>query len=209
MAKQAIGMYALSHQLRTDTITHILNYPQKPIVNTIPAGFLGFNDMPAGTNVIVAIACYTGFNQEDSVLLNKSAIERGLFVTTSYRTLVDEEKKQGTYNFETICLPPIEKRKRNVNYSYLDENGIVKLRNNGRSIYVDKGDVIIGKTLTKSNKNGEEEIFDCSFIIKHGEEGYIDRVIETVTPNGYKMVKVVIRNMKTPEIGDKFASRAA
>lgn len=76
---------------------------------------------------------------------------------------------------------------------------------NGKSVYVDKGDVIIGKTLTKSNKNGEEEIFDCSFIIKHGEEGYVDRVIETVTPNGYKMVKVVIRNKKIPEIGDKFA----
>ena len=209
MGKQAIGVYALSHQLRTDTITHVLDYPQKPIVNTTPAGFLGFNDMPAGINVIVAIACYTGFNQEDSVLLNKSAIERGLFVTTSYRTLVDEEKKQGTYNFETIGLPPIEKRKRNVNYSFLDENGIVKKRINGQSVYVDKGDVIIGKTLTKSNKNGEEEIFDCSFIIKHGEEGYIDRVIETVTPNGYKMVKVVIRNKKIPEIGDKFASRAA
>ena len=209
MGKQAIGIYALSHQLRTDTITHVLDYPQKPLVNTTPAGFLGFNDMPAGTNVIVAIACYTGFNQEDSVLLNKSAIERGLFVTTSYRTLVDEEKKQGTYNFETIGLPPIEKRKRNVNYSFLDENGIVKKRINGQSVYVDKGDVIIGKTLTKSNKNGEEEILDCSFIIKNGEEGFVDRVIETVTPNGYKMVKVVIRNKKMPEIGDKFASRAA
>jgi len=61
MGKQAIGVYALSHQLRTDTITHVLDYPQKPLVNTTPAGFLGFNDMPAGINVIVAIACYTGF----------------------------------------------------------------------------------------------------------------------------------------------------
>ena len=185
MGKQAIGMYALSYQLRTDTITHVLDYPQKPLVNTIPAGFLGFNDLPTGINAIVAVACYTGFNQEDSVIINKGAIERGLFNTTSYRTLVDEEKKQGTYNFETICMPPIEKRKRNINYSYLDERGIVKKRMNGNSVYVHKGDVIVGKTLTKSNKNGEEELFDCSFIIKHGEEGYIDRVIETVTSNGY------------------------
>ena len=209
MGKQAIGIYALSHQLRTDTITHVLDYPQKPLVNTMPAGFLGFNDMPSGINAIVAVACYTGFNQEDSVIINKQALERGLFNTTSYRTLVDEEKKQGTYSFETICMPPVEKRKRNVNYSYLDERGIVKTRMNGHSVYVDKGDVIIGKTLTKSNKNGEEELFDCSFIIKNGEEGYIDRVIETVTSNGYKMIKVVIRNNRVPEIGDKFASRAA
>jgi len=145
-------------------------------------------------------------NQEDSVIINRSAIERGLFVSTSYRTLVDEEKKQGTYNYETICMPPVDKRKRNCNYSYLNETGIVQQRINGKATFVNKGDVIIGKTLTKSNKNGEEEIYDCSFIIKSGEEGYIDKVIETVTPNGYKMIKVTIRNQKIPEIGDKFAS---
>ena len=148
-------------------------------------------------------------NQEDSVLLNKSAVERGLFSITSYRTLVDEERKQGTYNYETICMPPVNKRKRNCNYSFLDERGIVKPRMNGKSVYVNKGDVIIGKVLTKSNKNGDEELFDCSYTIKSGEEGYIDRVLETVTPNGYKMIKVTIRNQKIPEIGDKYASRSA
>ena len=209
LRKQAIGVFAQSHQVRTDTIVHVLDYPQKPLVNTTPGEFLGFNDMPAGINAIVAIMCYTGFNQEDSVIINRSAIERGLIVSTSYRTLVDEEKKQGTYNYETICMPPADKRKRNCNYNYLNENGIVKTRINGKSVFVDKGDVIIGKVLTKSNKNGEEEMFDCSFVIKSGEEGYIDRVVETVTPNGYKMIKVTIRNQKIPEVGDKFASRAA
>jgi len=209
LRKQAIGMFALSHQVRTDTITHVLDYPQKPLVNTLPAKFMGFDDMPSGINAIVAIMCYTGFNQEDSVIINKSAVERGLFVTTSYRTLVDEERKQGTYNYETICSPPMDKRKRNYNYSFIDENGIVKKRINGKNTYVEKGDVIIGKILTKSNKSGEEEIIDCSYAIKTGEEGFIDRVLETITPNGYKMVKVVIRNQRIPEVGDKYASRAA
>ena len=209
MGKQAIGIHALSHNIRTDTITHILNYSQRPLVSTIPSQIMGFNDMPSGINAIVAVITHTGFNQEDSVIMNKSSIERGLFIVTSYRTLVEEEKKQGTYNFETICLPPVEKRKRNANYSFLGENGIVKKRLNDGNVYVTKGDVIIGKILTKSNKNGEEEIFDCSYIIKNGEEGYIDRVIETVTPNGYKMIKVTIRNQKIPEAGDKCASRSA
>lgn len=62
MGKQAIGMFAQSHQVRTDTIVHVLDYPQKPLVNTTPAEFLGFNDMPAGINAIVAVMCYTGFN---------------------------------------------------------------------------------------------------------------------------------------------------
>ena len=105
-------------------------------------------------------------NQEDSVIFNKASLERGLFCATSYKTLTDEEKKQGTYNFETICLPPIEIRKRT---------------DSGANIYVEKGDVVIGKILTKSNKNGDEEIFDCSYTIKSGEEGFIDRVIEQGT----------------------------
>jgi len=209
MGKQAIGIHALSHNIRTDTITHVLNYSQRPLVSTVPSQIMGFNDMPSGINAIVAVITHTGFNQEDSVIMNKSSIERGLFVVTSYRTLVEEEKKQGTYNYETICLPPVDKRKRNANYSFLGENGIVKTRLNNGNVYVTKGDVIIGKILTKSNKNGEEEIFDCSYIIKNGEEGYIDRVIETVTPNGYKMIKVTIRNQKIPEAGDKCASRSA
>jgi DNA-directed RNA polymerase beta subunit len=210
MGKQAIGLYATSYQHRSDTITHVLNYVQRPLVSTLPSQFMGFNDMPMGMNVIVAIMTYGGFNQEDAVILNKGSVDRGLFHTTSYRTLMTEEKKQGSNNFETICIPPVDKRKKNANYSFLDENGVVKKRVNGKCVYVEKGDVIIGKTMTKSNKSSlEEDVCDVSYVIKSGEEGFIDRIFETITPNGYKMVKVVIRNNKIPEIGDKLASRAA
>ena len=60
MGKQALGIYALSHQQRTDTISHVLNYPQRPIVGTKPGEFMGFNDMPSGINAIVAVMSYTG-----------------------------------------------------------------------------------------------------------------------------------------------------
>ena len=72
-----------------------------------------------------------------------------------------------------------------------------------------KGDVIIGSIVSTTDKNGTEDIIDCSVVLKKGEEGYIDRFIKTVTPNGYKLVKVVLRKIRIPEIGDKFASRAA
>lgn len=209
MGKQAIGMFALSHQIRTDTIVHVLDHPQRPLVSTMTSQFMGFNHMPSGINAIVAIACYSGFNQEDSVILNKSAVERGLFCVTSYRTMMDEEKRRGTYEWESIGLPPLDKRKQRANYGLLDENGVVSLRQRTGSTYVSKGDVIIGKVVVKSSKSGEEEIIDCSVVIKTGEEGYIDRVFQTITPNGHKMVKVVIRNQRIPEVGDKFASRAA
>lgn len=223
MGKQALGIFSTSYKIRTDTIAHILNYPQRPIVSTRASEFMGFNDMPSGINAIVAIMSYTGFNQEDSVILNQSSIDRGLFVVTSYRTLYDSEKKCGSYSFETIKVPPQSSvgikqgapgyfRRKNGNYSLLDENGVIRVRSEGdkgQSIHVKKGDVIIGKVMTKSSKSGEETYTDCSVIIKNGEEGIIDRVIQTITPQGYKMVKVVIRLERIPEVGDKFASRAA
>ena len=219
MGKQAMSMFALSHLTRADTVVHVLNTPQRPLVGTKAAEMMGFNDMPSGLNCIVAIACYTGFNQEDSVILNYSAVQRGLFWATTYKTHSDEEKKQG-YNSEKICIPPIERRKHDANYGLLDENGIVRLRHpkwidekgkirGGDALFVQKGDVIIGKISIQSDKSGNEILSDCSVVIGKGEEGYIDRIFSTITPNGYKLVKIVIRCLRIPEVGDKFASRAA
>jgi DNA-directed RNA polymerase II subunit RPB2 len=158
-------------------------------------------------------------NQEDSVLINHSAVQRGLFWATSYRTHVEEEKKHSTA-FDSIGLPPLDKRRQDINYSLLDENGIIRSRHpiitddngntsGGGSIYVEAGDVIIGKVLIQSNKNNSDELSDNSLVIKKGEEGYIDRVYVSTSPNGYKLVKVVIRTIRIPEVGDKFASRSA
>ena len=158
-------------------------------------------------------------NQEDSIIMNRSAIERGLFSATSYRTHTEEEKKQG-YNAERISIPPLAKRRGDVNYGLLDENGIIRLRHTksvdkngkitgGGAVYVEKGDVIIGKVTVQSDKSGNEELSDCSLVVDKGEEGYIDRIFTSITPNGYKLVKVVIRKERIPEIGDKFASRSA
>lgn len=203
MGKQAIGIPVMSHKHRVDTILPVMDCPQRPIVTTKPSKMMGFDDMPSGVNAVVAVACYTGFNQEDSVVLNKGAIHRGLFVVTSYRTLTEEERKKG-YNFESISLPPMDKRKKNLNYGLLGDDGVVR-----KGVYAEKGDVVVGKVLIKSSKNGNDEYIDCSVSVKSGEGGYVDRIIETTTPNGYRMVKIVFRNQRIPEVGDKFASRAA
>jgi DNA-directed RNA polymerase II subunit RPB2 len=147
--------------------------------------------------------------------MNQSAIDRGMFVVTCYKTISDFEKKGGMYTVETIGIPPPSStgikqgqpgyfRRKNGNYSLLDERGVVRER-----IMVRKGDFIIGKVLTKNSKSGEEIKTDCSICIKAGEEGVVDKVDVTITPNGYTMVKVRIRQERIPEIGDKVASRAA
>ena len=91
--KQAMGIYMSNYRNRMDTMGHILYYPAKPIVNTRIGMLLPSNDVPDGMNVIVAIACYGGYNQEDSVLINRGSVERGLFRSTFYRTYKDDEKK--------------------------------------------------------------------------------------------------------------------
>jgi DNA-directed RNA polymerase II subunit RPB2 len=207
-SKQNIGMPVLSYKIRADTLLHILHYGQRSLVSTKTANFLGFKEMPGGVNAIVAIACYYGYNQEDGIAVNYSAIERGMFVHTAYHTYSDEEKKNGNRH-ERIGIAPLDSQKHDGNYGFLDpETGVVRTRfPNGKSVYVQKGDVIIAKMLIQTDKSGKQEITDCSTILKKGEEGYVDRVYDTISPNGYRNIKVVIRKVRIPELGDKFSSR--
>jgi DNA-directed RNA polymerase II subunit RPB2 len=48
---------------------------------------------------------------------------------------------------------------------------------------------------------------DASEPLRHSEAGMIDQVMLTEDESGYKFVKVKMRAIKTPQIGDKFASR--
>ena len=200
MVKQAIG-FIPCHNLKTETVSHTLNYPQKPLVTTDIAEFNGMNDYPNGINAIVAIACYTGFNQEDSVILNKASIERGLFGTTTYNTYTAEETKNGIVE-ERIDIPIDSVKIRDYNYGLLGPNGVVRLRQK-----VKKGDVLVGK-ITIKNKNEEEKIVDNSIIVQQGEDGYVDRITDNIV-DGCRRVKVVIGQLRIPEIGDKFCSGMA
>ena len=204
MLKQALGIYSLSYKKRVDTITYVVDYLQKPLVTSPYSEMLKLEEMPYGINAIVAIACYTGFNQEDSVIFNKSSIQRGLFVTHSYRTLINEEKKKNSNNYETVELPPLDIRNRSFFYGKLDSDGIVR-----KGSIVTKGDVIIGKTLTKILKEDDEEKKDASITIKSGEEGIVDEIFHSYSADGNKIIKIKIRNIKIPEVGDKFSSRYA
>ena len=206
MGKQAIGVYCTNFNMRMDTLAYILYSPQKPLVTTRPMEFLHFKELPAGINSIVAIMCYTGYNQEDSIIMNQNSIERGLFRSAFFRTYQTQEK-QGNKKEETIEVPNKETCSglRHGLYSKLDVDGIIS-----PSTRVSGDDIIIGKTdkieridLKTSRKNKK----DISIALRSSENGIVDQVMITTDYDGYKMVKIKCRSIRVPQIGDKFASR--
>jgi DNA-directed RNA polymerase II subunit RPB2 len=204
MVKQALGVYSLAFKERFDTVTHVLHYPQKPIVSTKYDKMLKYDEMLTGCNPIVAILTYGGWNQEDSVMLNKSSVDRGMFVHTCYKTMQCEENKKTNCSFEKIEVPPAKCQNKTMNYSKLGINGVVP---KGTPVY--KGDVLIGKVLTKVQKDEEEDKTECSIVIGNGEEGIVDEIWDGFNDEGDKMIKVRIRQLRTPEVGDKLASRSS
>ena len=208
MGKQAMGIYSTNFRYRVDTLAHILRYPQLPIINSRIMQYLPSNGMPSGINAIVAIASYSGYNQEDSIIMNKSAIDRGLFVSDFYRTYKDEEKKRHSANTkmqETFTRPDPSNTlgTRGNNYDKLTSTGLPKLET-----YIQNGDIIIGKVHPIYSKTTSKKLFKCcSTTIKPNESGYISRVMQSNNGDGYKFVKVRIRTTRCPTIGDKHASR--
>ena len=108
MGKQAMGVYTSNYHLRMDTLGHVLYYAQKPLTATRSMEYLRFRELPAGINSIVAIASYTGYNQEDSVIINEYAVDRGFFRSEFYRTYRDQENKHSTGPRESIERPSKE-----------------------------------------------------------------------------------------------------
>lgn len=206
--KQAIGIYALNYRHRYDTLGHILHYPQRPIVKTRVASILNTDHMPNGINAIVAIACYTGFNQEDSVVLNRSACDRGLFVSTYFRTYKEQNNKNHSNGEEEFFTKPEVKALKSYNYDKLNQDGFVP-----ENTYVEGGDIIIGKCMP--NKIGNIINYkDNSIGFKNNDQGFIDsnaygdKKFCNTNGDGYTFAKVRIRSDRIPTIGDKFSSRS-
>ena len=204
--KQALGIYTSNFRNRMDTKGQIMYYPQKPIVKSKLSKYLRVDELPHGINTIVAIGCYSGYNQEDSIIFNKSSVERGLFKTTKFRTFSDREEIDGSVQREYICNPDPSsvQNMKSGNYKKLDANGIIK-----EGLKVSENDVLIGKCIYTGEKNptGAETILDNSQFVRRNEEGFVDKVYSNVGNNNQRYVKVRIRKDKMPEIGDKFCSR--
>lgn len=207
MMKQALGVYTLNYPIRMDTIAHTMVCPQKPLVTTRLDSLVGVSDAPAGVNAIVAIMCYTGQNQEDSVIINQSALDRGIFRSVKLQTYRDEERQNGgtdAERFENVGNLSDIAGKRDANYEHLDGGGIVAV-----GTHVHPGDILMAKTVTTTELGeGARRVLkrDKSTELRH-DDGIVDAVLKVVKSDGTNMVKVKLRKTRTPMVGDKLSSR--
>ena len=234
MGKQAMGMSVLNFRERMDTMANLLWYSSLPLASPYMSRHYGAQRMTAGFNVVVAIMTYGGYNQEDSVMINRAALDRGLFRSEYYRTYKDEEKKnQASGEEERFCRPnPATTRHMKLaSYEKLGPDGIVP-----ENTYVGQDDVLIGKVAPIRVRGadgaaiaginhaslqamssvaaaaaveaaGGKRFRDVSKLMRTNEAGYVDRIYRGRNGEGYSFIKIRVREERVPEIGDKFSSR--
>ena len=200
----------------TNTPTPNRYYPQKPLVRSRAMQYMAYEELPAGCNSIVAIMCYSGYNQEDSVIMNQSSIDRGLFRSAFFRMYDDFEETSNAYSmmgvgksecFENPMLSEdLAGAKMDFNYDKLDDDGLV-----APGVNISADDVLIGKTIPMPDLPGSNPHMkkkrDMSTAMRKNEEGIVDKVMLSTNKDGRRYVKVKTRSIRIPQIGDKFASR--
>ncbi len=207
MAKQALGVYAMNYDQRMDKTAYVLTNPSRPLVDTRLMNFIHLNSIPSGCQIHVAIMAHTGYNMEDSVLVNKGSIDRGLFSATIYHTEKDEDKN--IIRDEIIRCKPDPSKTRGIkfgNYNKLNSQGFMP-----ENTLIEDRDIIIAKIIPiKENRNDPTKLIkyeDQSHVYSTSEDTYVDKNYTGRNGDGYNFAKVRTRVHRKPRFGDKFSSR--
>jgi DNA-directed RNA polymerase subunit B len=211
MAKQALGIYGTNFHNRVDSRSHILHYPQVPLVETELLEIMGYKQRPTGQNCVVAVLSFEGYNMEDALIFNKASIERGLARSTFYR-IYEAECRQylgGLKDKFKVPEPGTRGYRGEQYYRLLEPDGVISLESS-----VVGGDVLIGRIspprFLEEYKEFEVKgpsMRDTSTDMRPSETGIVDGIFVTESGEGSKLVKVRVRDQRVPELGDKFASR--
>jgi DNA-directed RNA polymerase II subunit RPB2 len=202
-SKQGVSYYTSNWQNRFDNIAHVLCYGEAPLVRTMYMNYLGEGRMPYGMNITLAIACWTGYNQEDGIVFNYDAFQRGLFRSIAYRSYElyeedDEMTKARTRIGNPANIASWKDLKPGLDYTKLDDHGIIRVGE-----YCDENTVLVGAYMTTELGT----ITDSSLTPQVWTRGRVEKIAITVNNLGYKLVKIRVVQDRMPELGDKFSNR--
>ncbi len=195
MSKQTMATPVHSFPYRTDNKMYRIQSPQLPIVETDTQGRYDMNEYPHGTNAVVAVISYTGYDMEDAMIINKGSYDRGMFHGTVYVTkdisLDDGRGKGSTKMFANIHPETGERHVAELDVDGLAPVGMALTRGTPMACILD---TVTGEFRVQKYKGGEDAIVDTVRIIGHGD-------------NGLQMARFKLRHIRKPTIGDKFSSR--
>lgn len=210
-AKQACSWFSSAFSKRFDTLGALLNAPQTPISQTLMYPHT-LGCMPYGTNAILAIGMYNGYNQDDSLIINQNAVKRGLFGITYYHSYDLEEEMVDTAmqirtEITNLAENPMYResvsRMEEKDYSKLDGDGYIRVGSE-----VDDNTILLGM-VTPVLDNGRVTSFrDKSKLPKRGQRGIVDAVYRFTGADGLNRVKIRIAEHREPVFGDKFSARS-
>jgi DNA-directed RNA polymerase subunit B len=203
--KQGLGIYAGNFPVRIDTNVSVLHYPQKPLVRSFVYDTL--NVHPVGQNVVLAVMPYEGYNVEDAIVLNQGSVDRGLGRSSNFKPYISVELNYAGSLKDEILIPDkdISGYRTEESYRFLEDDGVVY-----PEAELNEGEIVIGKTsppkfLSEAREISIQTKKDNSSAIKQGEKGIVDAVFITQDKEGNKVVQVRTRELRIPEIGDKFS----
>ena len=236
MGKQAIGTIGYNQLIRADTLLYLMIYPQRPLVKTITIELSNYEKLPAGQNASVAVMSYSGYDIEDAVILNKASLDRGFarimtlrryeselekypngtqdirkapenYNQTTLNSNIEKSNDPNVINTKTILPSNKNNRKYFKNLHALDKDGLPFIGSK-----LTNGDLFLNKYIPENTRdilssNSNISYIKQPLIYKGPIPSYVDRVILTSSPEVPELIKIMLRQTRRPELGDKFSSR--
>lgn len=202
-SKQGLSIYSTRYKTRFDNQVHVLCYGEAPLCRTLYYDFVADGNIGYGHNLILAIGSFTGYNQDDGIVMNKDSFDRGMFRNMSFRSYTgfeenDTKAKTRTRIANPAKIPGWTDLRQGVDYTKLDDRGIIR-----KGEYVDQNTVILGRYIQVEGG----PMRDASITPQVWTSGRVDDVIVLVNNQNLRLVKIKVVQDRIPELGDKFSNR--
>eukprot|EP00940_MAST-03C_sp_MAST-3C-sp2_P002322 g2322.t1 len=224
MGKQAIGSLGFNQNLRCNlNPLNTLVYPQKPMIRSRVLDFVHFDKLGGGQNAMVAVMSFSGYDIEDALIVNRASLDRGYGRANIVKRFTTVMKKHNNCSRDIFKAPDLvrpEMMKKEIwdrrmkMYECLGTDGIVEAggKIHERSVMINRyvpADDAMGGSQSRDQSRGNGSRGMRSSPVYYKEPG--TRTVEKVTVMSGRdketTVKVLIRDCRRPELGDKYSSR--